>query len=79
MDEEGGLEPGHMGGEGVKWFDQVVPTMDPAGGESDDLNFLQGRADNCGPSADNWGDYMGTYDVFREVQGSGLEDDYFDK
>lgn len=31
----------------------------------------------CGPSTGTCGDYMGTYDILKQVIGSDLEDEYF--
>lgn len=75
VDEEEDVEPGRMGGEGIDWLDQVVPVMDPVGGASVELYSLQRRIGNCAPCIGMYGDYMGTHDVLKEVQGSDLENE----
>lgn len=57
----------------MNWLEQVAPAMDPIGGAQGELHPFQGGLGNCGPSTGMFTDYMGTYNVLREVLSSAVE------
>lgn len=67
---EGNLEQHHIGEKGMNWFEQMVPAIDTFGGASGEQHSMQRKERNRWSPTGICRDYMGTYDVLKEVLGS---------